>query len=114
MAVVGMIGKDSKHNGNASLSEVLEILEKRKKERELTYEQQIALEHATKFVEGKGPETKTRKALEELGTLSQQTIVAILNIMPKGETLLKQILAGEKKAFTEEEVKKVLSIVNQK
>lgn len=109
-----MIGKDSKHNGYASMNEVLEILEARKKERELTYEQQIALEHVTKFVGSKSVEQKTRKALEELGTLSQQTIIAILNIMPKGETLLKQILAGERKAFTDEEVKKALSIVNQK
>ncbi len=108
-----MIGKNSKHNGHASLNEVLGILESRKKERELTYEQQIALEHATKFASGKGSEQGTKKALEALGTLSQQTIMMILNIMPKSEMLLKQILAVEKRSFTEEEVKKVLAIVKE-
>ncbi len=64
-----MIGKESKQNGYASLSEVLEILEDRKKERELTYEQQIAMEHAKKFVVAKVTEQKTKKALEALGIL---------------------------------------------
>lgn len=109
-----MIGKDSKNNGHASLNEVLEILESRKKERELTYEQTIALEHATKFASAKNSEAKTRKALEETGLLSGHTVLTILNIMPKGEVLLKQILSGEKRTFAEDEVKKILAIVNPK
>ena len=109
-----MIGKESKNTGRVSLSEALEILEARKKERELTYEQQIALEHASKFAASKGSEQKIKKALEELGTLSQQTVLAILNTMPKSEMLLKQILAGEKKAFTDAEIKKIAAIVNPK
>lgn len=109
-----MIGKESKQNGNASLSEVLEILEDRKKERELTYEQQIAMEHAKKFVVAKVTEQKTKKALEALGIRSGQAVMSIINIMPKGEMLLKQILANERRTFTDEEVKRVLSIVNQK
>ncbi len=109
-----MIGKESKNTGHVSLNEALEILEARKKERELTYEQQIALEHASKFATSKSSEQKTRKALEELGTLSQRTVLAILNTMPKSETLLKQILVGEKKAFTDAEIKKIMSIVNPK
>ncbi len=40
--------------------------------------------------------------------------MSIINIMPKGEMLLKQILANERRTFTDEEVKRVLSIVNQK
>ena len=109
-----MIGKESKHTGHVSLNEVQEILEARKKERELTYEQQIALEHASKFAATKSQEQKAKKALEELGTLSQQTILAILSMMPKSEMLLKQILAGEKKTFTDAEIKKIVSIVNPK
>ncbi len=109
-----MIGKESTQNGNASLSEVLKILEDRKGERELTYEQQIAMEHAKKFVGAKAAEQKTRKSLDALGILSGQAVTSIINIMPKGEMLLKQILANEKRAFTDEEVKQVLSIVNQK
>ncbi|MCL4389318.1 hypothetical protein M1397_01750 [Candidatus Marsarchaeota archaeon] len=109
-----MIGKESKRISNASLSEVLEILEKRKKEKELTYEQQIALEHATKFAAGKPLEQKVRKALEALGYLSPATVMTISNVMPKSEMLLKQILTGEKRTFTDEETKKIISIVNQK
>ncbi|HUC39021.1 MAG TPA: hypothetical protein VL944_02735 [Candidatus Acidoferrum sp.] len=109
-----MIGKDSKNNGYASLSEVLEILEARKKDRELTYEQQIALEHATKFATTKAAETKAKKGLEEMGILSTHTVHTILNIMPKGEVLLRQILSNEKRTFTDEEIKKIISIVNPK
>ena len=109
-----MIGKESKHNGHVSLNQVLEILEGRKKEKELTYEQQIALEHATKFATAKAGEQKARKGLEELGLLSNRTVLSILSIMPKNEMLLKQILANEKKTFSDDEVKKILSITNQK
>jgi DNA-directed RNA polymerase subunit F len=109
-----MIGKDSKHISNASLSDVLEILEKRKKEKELTYEQQVAYDHASRFAGSKAAEQKARKGLEELGYLSPEAIVTILNIMPKSEMLLRQILASEKKTFADEDVKKILSIVNQK
>ncbi len=109
-----MIGKDSKNNGHASLNEVLEILENRKKERELTYEQQIALEHATRFAATKAQEQKMRKALEETGLLSARTVLTIVTVMPKNETLLKQILSGEKRTFAEDEVKKLLAIVNPK
>ncbi len=109
-----MIGKAAKNNGNASLSEVLDILESRKKEKELTYEQQIALEHATKFAAQKSHEQKIKKTLEELGLLSNHTILTLLNTMPKNVMLLKQILANEKKTFNEEEIKKILSIINPK
>jgi DNA-directed RNA polymerase subunit F len=108
-----MIGKDSKRNGYVSLSEVLEILESRKKDKELTYEQQIAFEHATKFASAKS-DSKIRKGLQELGILSDQTVISILDVMPKNMALLKQILATEKRTFSDEEVKKVLSLINQK
>lgn len=109
-----MIGKEAKQAGSASLNEVLGILEERKKERELTYEQQIALEHAGKFVPVKASEQKARKALEALGTLTQQSLTCIINTMPRGEALLKQILAGEKRAFSDDEIKQMLSIINPK
>ncbi len=109
-----MIGKESKNTGNVSLNEALGILEARKKERELTYEQQIALEHAEKFAATKTSEQKTRKALEDLGLVSRQTILAILNTMPKTEMLLKQILSGDKKSFADAEIKKIMAIVNPK
>jgi DNA-directed RNA polymerase subunit F len=109
-----MIGKESKYISNASLSEVLEILEKRKKEKDLTYEQQVAYDHASKFAGSKSTEQKLKKGLEELGYLSPNAIVTILNLMPKSEMLLRQILASEKKTFADEDVKKILSIVNQK
>ena len=109
-----MIGKESKHSGYVSLNRVIEILDERKKEKELTYEQQIAYEHATKFAPTTGAEQKVRKGLEGLGVLGESTIVAIVTAMPMNEMLLKRILAGENKAFTEEEVKSILSITNPK
>ena len=60
-----MIGKEAGEGESVSLSRVKEILEDRKKGKELTYEQQLAYEHAKKFASLEGAkETKLRKMLQ--------------------------------------------------
>ncbi len=105
-----MIGSESKQTGLASIYDVASILEERKKASALTYEQQLALEHATKLVKGNEQSKKTKNELGKLGTLSERSIVKLLEIMPKNTTLLKQVIAQEGKVFSEEELSKILLI----
>jgi DNA-directed RNA polymerase subunit F len=109
-----MLGKEVKESKAVSINEVVEILESRKKSSELTYEQQIALEHAKKFVQSTARAEKLNKALDALGILSLKGILKVIEIMPKNAMLLKQILVQEKKTFTEEDISKILAIIREK
>lgn len=105
-----MIGSESRQTKLANIYEVVDILEARKKKHELTYEQQLALEHATKLVKSGEQSKKLMGALEKLGILSDRSVVKLMEIMPKNATLLKQVLAQEGKVFSEEELAKILAI----
>ncbi len=105
-----MIGHESKQTGLASIYDVSRILEERKKGKDLTYEQQLALEHASKLVkEGERPK-KIKSELEKLGILSERSVIKLLEIMPKNTVLLKQVIMQEGKVFSEEELAKILAI----
>ena len=94
-----MIGKGAGKEEQASLNEVLEILEERKKGKELTYEQQLAYDHVKKFASGaKAKEEKLKKALKEAG-IGDKAVIKVLDIMPKNIMTLKQILAHENRTF---------------
>ena len=63
-----MIGKEQSEPEPISVVEAFEILEERKKEGELGYEQQLAYEHAKKFAKlSKEKAEKLEKELIELG-----------------------------------------------
>ncbi|MEM0106732.1 MAG: hypothetical protein QXD11_00860 [Candidatus Micrarchaeaceae archaeon] len=105
-----MIGKDIEDKGALSLTEVWEILEKRRKERELTYEQQLALDHAEKFKLSKQEFDKIHKKLSEINGLDNYLISKIIDIKPKDDILLKQILASEKKELDEKSIADIIKI----
>ncbi len=109
-----MIGKETQEETAVSLNEVKRILEEKKKgSKELTYEQQLAYDHAKKFANlDKPKEEKLRKALSEFG-LSETAAVKIINILPKNVITLKQILMHENKTFDEAEITKVLAAVKE-
>ncbi len=104
-----MIGKGIEGEELASLNEVKEILEDRKKEKELTYEQQLAYDHAKKFA-ADAKQEKLRKALVDQG-LSDRAAVKAMDIMPKNAMTLKQILSHENKTFSDEEVNAILAVL---
>jgi DNA-directed RNA polymerase subunit F len=106
-----MIGKESVPGPILSLGKVKEVLERRKKKGELTYEQQLAEEHANKFGTASiSASDKIVKELLELG-MSEAAAVKMVDIMPKNAMTARQVLMHENKAFSNEEVAKVLSIV---
>ena len=108
-----MIGKEVKGEEQVSLSKVKEILEERKKGKELTYEQQLAYEHAKKFstIEG-AKEQKLVKALLAAG-ISEAAAMKVTDIMPKNVFTLRQMLMKENRTFTDEEVNKILALIKE-
>jgi DNA-directed RNA polymerase subunit F len=57
---------------------------------------------------------RIRKALEEFGNVSERSMVKIIEIMPKNNMTLRQILASERKSFSDEEVNKILALTKEK
>ncbi len=108
-----MIGKNEEESKVISIPAVLDILEKRKKDGELGYEQQLAYEHASKCASiSKSEAEKMQKELEEAG-LSAKGAIKVIDVMPINDTQLKQVLVIEKKNIEEETIKKVMEIVNK-
>ena len=109
------MGEDSKELKPISLSEVKNILKKVSKEREeLLYEQKIALEHAQKFA--KLPVKKTEdmiKELKQIDFLREVHVYKIADLLPSTEEDLKTILAKERISAGDNEIKKILEIVNK-
>jgi DNA-directed RNA polymerase subunit F len=108
-----MIGKESKDKGSVPLHVTWKILESRRKKKDPIYEQQIALEHAEKFKLTDQQYEKLKKKLDELKLLKNDTITKVIDIRPKSEPLLKQVLAVERKSFSSEELQKVLAIIKE-
>lgn len=105
-----MIGKGGKDKGSVTLTSAWNILEERRKMREATYEQQLALEHASKFKIESSLSERQSKALDALGVLKQDTITKLIDMQPGSEQLVRQALAMEKKVFEQEDVAKILAV----
>ncbi|HIH19844.1 TPA: DNA-directed RNA polymerase subunit F [Candidatus Micrarchaeota archaeon] len=94
-------------------AEAAELLEKRKKESELGYEQQNALQHLQAFAPLTAKEgRKLFKELAEAG-LTEKQAVMVCNLKPEKEDQVKTILTADKSEVTEDKVKEVLKIVKK-
>ncbi len=106
-----MIGKEGTPGPALTLSKVKDVIEQRKKKGELTYEQQLAEEHAKKFATiSDSAADKMTKDLMDLG-MSEAAAVKLIDIMPKSPMTVKQILMNENKTFSEDEITKIVSII---
>jgi DNA-directed RNA polymerase subunit F len=97
-----------------SMTEAKEVLSSREKRKELSYEQKLALEHLNKFTKLKSEEAK--KLSEELSSvlrMSQETLVQILNFLPKNPDELRMIFSREKFSLKEDEINKILEIIKK-
>jgi len=97
-----------------SMAEAKEVLASREKKKELSYEQKLALEHLNKFTRLK--EEDAKKLAEELAgvlRMSQETLVQILNFLPKNADELRMIFSREKFSLKEDEINKILEIVKK-
>ncbi|MEM0149605.1 MAG: hypothetical protein QXW10_01775 [Candidatus Micrarchaeaceae archaeon] len=105
-----MIGKEGKDKSSVTLTNAWSILEERRKMREATYEQQLALEHASKFKVEDSVSERQRKALDGLNILKPDTVTKLIDMQPGNEMLVRQVISMEKKAFEPEDVAKILAV----
>ena len=97
-----------------SMTEAKDILSSREKRKELSYEQKLAFEHLSKFTKLKTEDAK--KLSEELSNvlrMSPETLVQILNFLPKNADELRMIFSREKFSLKEDEINKILEIVKK-
>lgn len=109
-----MIGKETSNIRTISLIEVLKILEEREKEGELEFEQHNTLEYAKKFVKlSKEKEEELAAQLAKLKKIPPETIVKLIDILPKTPSQVRLIFSKEKYTLTQEEINELLSIIKK-
>ena len=90
-----------------------EIMKKREGD-ELGYEQKLALDHLIKFT--KLDVEKAEQLMKEINSvirMNSETLVQIVNILPKNPDEVRMIFAREKFSLKEEEVNKILETVKK-
>lgn len=94
-----------------SLAEVKKILTEKAKDKELNYEQKMALEHAKLFA--KLTPLKAEKLKKELMEMELPNEVAtkIVDILPNAIEL--DLIAEKNKAITDDNKEKILTLVNK-
>lgn len=109
-----MIGKKLINSDPISLAEAKELIEQRKKDGELSYEQNLTLEYTKKF--SKLSSDDARALMNELGQIEKLTkkhVVEVTDLFPKSLDELRLIFAKEHFTFTDEELQNVLAILDK-
>ncbi len=91
-----------------------ELMMKKEKEEEISYEQKLSIEHLKKFT--KLSKDKALKLAEEISNvvkLSDEVLVQIVDILPQSIDELRLILASEKFSLREEEMNKILEVIRK-
>ena len=99
-----------------TLPEVRELMQKRQKESELSYDQQNTLDYAQQFAYI--PEKKAKelsKGLNALGYLSVEQVALLVNMLPQKTQEIKTILAvsPEAESVTDEQVKELTTLIKK-
>ncbi len=108
-----MIGEEFVSRKPVTLGKVKEILKERKKEKDLTYEQDQAYKYASTF--SKLTMKQQEKLFSELigiDTINEGLAVKIIDILPPEIEIMKLIPTKED-AVTEEDLKKAFEIVSK-
>ena len=97
-----------------SLAEVKDILTERQAEGELTAEQKLALEHATKFARLDSKKAKKLiKELLELGFVSEVNAVKIADLVPTHADDVRLIFSKERASVEKKDIEKILSVIQK-
>ena len=107
-----MIGKKVIETDPITNTVVKEMLEERSKTHELNYEQNLALDHVTKFnkIDAEAAE-KLVKELEEI--IKKTQAVKLADIMPKDMADMRLMFAKERGSHKKEEMETLLEILNK-
>ena len=106
-----MIGKKTLDSEPIPLAKVKEILENFSNDHELNYEQNLTLDHVTKFSKLSLEDTeKLIKELEEI--VKHRHAVRIADLMPEDLPDLRLMFAKERVPLKKEDMEKILEIVS--
>ncbi len=106
-----MIGKGKLETRIATMPEVLEILEERRKAGEIGYEQEVTQEYSKKFSQLSVSEAKKLVTQVTALGISEKTASKIAELMPTEQIQVKHVLVLERKVFEDETVNKIVEIV---
>lgn len=97
-----------------SLSEVKQLLTKEGKQRELSTEQKVALDHAQKFssLEQEGAK-KLQKELSGLGFISEQNVVKITDLLPVTPEDVRLVFSKERLTPEKKQIEQIIEIVQK-
>ncbi|MCD6477327.1 MAG: DNA-directed RNA polymerase subunit F [Candidatus Aenigmarchaeota archaeon] len=96
------------------MAKAKERMIKREKQGEIGYEQKLALEHLKKFT--KLTEKEAEELVKELSAvikMSDETLISIVDILPKDADELRLLFSREKFNLKDEEINKILEIVKK-
>ena len=112
--MISMIGKEIIESEPISSAEVRKILEDFSQENELNYEQNITLNHLSRFkrYSVEDSEEIVAKLQEEFG-LRDKLAVRIADLVPEDLADLRLILAKEPSKIEKEDMEKILELLEQ-
>lgn len=109
-----MIGKKLLNQKPLPLAEVESIIQKRKKEGELSYEQNLTLEYCKKFSKLSSKEAK--QLIDELAKLekvNEKYAIILADILPINADEVSMIFAKEHYVLSDEEIQGILEILSK-
>lgn len=107
-----MIGKKTLETEPITISEAKKMLEEIAEDTELTYEQNLALDHVHKFAKLE-PEKAEQMVAELKKIVKERQAVKIADIMPEDMADMRLLFAKERGSHKKEELEKLLAIVNK-
>ena len=109
-----MIGKKLISSEPISLAEAKELIEQRKKEGELSYEQNLTFEYTKNFSKLSSDDARAlMNELIQLKNVTRRHAVEIADIFPKNLDELRLIFAKEHLTFADEDLQGIIAILDK-
>ncbi len=107
-----MIGEEHISRKPIALIDVKEILKERKKEKDLTYEQEQAVKYANAFAKLTSKQSeKLFKELMDLETINEKLAIKICDLLP-AELETMKLVPDKNEGVSEEDLKKAFELVS--
>lgn len=109
-----MIGEEIIEETPITFSETLEILEERKEEKELEFEQRLAYDYVQKFSKLSSKKAKELvNELMEIEKIRNHQAIILVNNMPETKQDIRLIFAKERTSLNDETIEKILEIIEK-
>ena len=110
-----MIGKKVVSKEPMCLADVKAIIDKRKKEGELSYEQNLTFEYCKKFLKitQKNAEKLIGGLMEKVDKLSKKNAIELCDVMPKKAEEVNLVFAKEHFVLSDEEISAILEVLSK-